>query len=229
MCLWESSAGARETWHPPGLLSDQRQFAPATARNREPILEVLRRPALWPEEPARVLEIASGSGEHAVYFIEHLVDVAWQPSDPSPEARASIDEWVTYSGVENVAPALDLDVEQRPWPVQAKLDLIFCANMIHIAPWACTRALMRGAAGRLAPDGVLVTYGPYLEDDVPTAPGNVAFDAGLRARDPAWGVRRLSAVADEARGAGLRLRERAEMPANNLLLVWARASGDARA
>lgn len=222
MCLWESSAGARETWHPPGLLSDQRQFAPATARNREPILEVLRRPALWPEEPARVLEIASGSGEHAVYFIEHLVDVAWQPSDPSPEARASIDEWVTYSGVENVAPALDLDVEQRPWPVQAKLDLIFCANMIHIAPWSACEALLAEAPRHLRERGVLFLYGPFKRHGAHTAPSNEAFDRSLRARDERWGVRDLDDVVRVARDNGLSLDEVVEMPANNLSVIFRR-------
>ncbi|MFO1199409.1 MAG: DUF938 domain-containing protein [Burkholderiaceae bacterium] len=203
-----------------------RRHSPAADRNGPPILDQLRR--LLPAS-GLMLEIASGTGQHAAFLAAGLPGWTWQPTDGDAESLASIRAWC--AGMARVREPLLLDVLDDPWPPELprEVDAVFCANMIHIAPWACTRALMRGAAGRLAPDGVLVTYGPYLEDDVPTAPGNVAFDAGLRARDPAWGVRRLSAVADEARGAGLRLRERAEMPANNLLLVWARASGDARA
>lgn len=203
-----------------------RRHSPAADRNGPPILDQLRR--LLPAS-GLMLEIASGTGQHAAFLAAGLPGWTWQPTDGDAESLASIRAWC--AGMARVREPLLLDVLDDPWPPELprEVDAVFCANMIHIAPWACTRALMCGAAGRLAPDGVLVTYGPYLEDDVPTAPGNVAFDAGLRARDPAWGVRRLSAVADEARGAGLRLRERAEMPANNLLLVWARASGDARA
>ncbi len=203
-----------------------RRHSPAADRNGPPILAQLQRvlPA-----GGLMLEIASGTGQHAAILAAGLPGWTWQPTDGDAESLASIRAWC--AGMARVREPLLLDVLDDPWPPELprEVDAVFCANMIHIAPWACTRALMRGAAGRLAPDGVLVTYGPYLEDDVPTAPGNVAFDAGLRARDPAWGVRRLSAVADEARSARLRLRERVEMPANNLLLVWVRASGDARA
>lgn len=203
-----------------------RRHSPAADRNGPPILAQLQRvlPA-----GGLMLEIASGTGQHAAHLAAGLPGWTWLPTDGDAESLASIRAWC--AGRARVREPLLLDVLDDPWPPELprEVDAVFCANMIHIAPWACTRALMRGAAGLLAPHGVLVTYGPYLEDDVPTAPGNAAFDAGLRARDPAWGVRRLSAVADEARSAGLRLRERVEMPANNLLLVWARASGDARA
>ena len=129
------------------------------------------------------------------------------------------------AGLANVRPPLRLDVLQSPWAgVPAQVDAIFCANLIHIAPWACCPALMQGAARHLAPQGLLVTYGPYLEDDVPTAPGNQAFDADLRARNPAWGVRRREDVQAQAARDGLALRERVAMPANNLLLVWGRPS-----
>lgn len=197
-----------------------RLFAPATARNREPILRVLSRPHLWPAGPARVLEIASGSGEHAVYFVEHLSDVAWQPSDASAEARESIAEWTAFSGVENVAPPLELDVERRPWPVMARFDLIFCANMIHIAPWSSCVALLEEAPLHLVPRGVLFLYGPYKRGGEHTAPSNEEFDRSLRARDPRWGVRDLDDVTDVARANGLVLEEVVEMPANNLSVIF---------
>ncbi len=124
---------------------------------------------------------------------------------------------------------LRLDVLAQPWPddVPLAVEAMFCANLIHIAPWACTQALMRGAARHLAPTGRLITYGPYLEAEVPTAPGNMAFDADLRARNAAWGLRDLASVTAEAQAAGLALRERVPMPANNLLLVWSRPAGGA--
>jgi hypothetical protein len=124
-----------------------------------------------------------------------------------------------------VLAPITLDVLQPTWPgVPPQLDAIFCANMIHIAPWACCAGLMQGAARHLTPQGLLITYGPYLEDGVPTSPGNVAFDADLRHRNPAWGLRRRAAVEAEAARAGLRLLERVAMPANNLLLVWGRSA-----
>lgn len=209
-------------------MTDPRQFAPATTRNRDAILAVLARPSILgavSAEGARVLEIASGSGEHAVFFTEHLANVAWQPSDPSAEARESVDAWCQFSGVENVAPALELDVERRPWPFQAKFDLIFCANMIHIAPWSAGQALLAEAPRHLAPGGVLFLYGPYKRGGAHTAPSNEAFDRSLRARDARWGVRELEDVVDVARAHGLVLEDVVEMPANNLSVVFRRAAG----
>ena len=195
--------------------------SPAAARNAAPVLEVLR--AHLPAR-ARVLEIASGTGEHAVAFARALPGTTWTPSDPSPEARASIAAWTADSGLANVLPPLDLDAaEPAGWPV-LDVQAIFCANMIHISPWAATEGLLAGA-GRILPDpgGLLVLYGPYRESDAPLAPSNAAFDESLKARDPAWGLRELDAVADLAGSHGLHLTRRVEMPANNLMLLFRRA------
>ena len=141
-----------------------------------------------------------------------------------PAALASISAWVAEQGLPNVRSPLVLDVMAPEWlPGGAQFDLIYCANMLHISPWATCAALMQGSARHLAPGGLLVTYGPYLEGDVPTSEGNLAFDQSLRAQDPAWGIRRVEDVAQVAAGAGLRLHARHAMPANNLLLVWVRA------
>ncbi|NCT82460.1 MAG: DUF938 domain-containing protein [Comamonadaceae bacterium] len=197
---------------------EQRRHSPAAERNGPPILAALQR--LLPAS-GLLLEIASGTGQHAAFLSEGLPGWQWQPSDVEAGALPSIAAWC--AGLERVRPPLRLDVLDDVWPgVPAPLDAIYCANMIHIAPWACTAGLMQGAARQLAPQGLLITYGPYLLDDEPTAPSNLAFDADLRARNPAWGIRRLSDVAGEAQAAGLRLRERVAMPANNQLLVFAR-------
>jgi cyclopropane fatty-acyl-phospholipid synthase-like methyltransferase len=195
---------------------DSRGFAPATARNRDPILAVLVRviPA-----GARVLEIASGTGEHAIYFAARLPGVSWQPSDPSPDARASIDAWRAQSCVDNVATAIELDVTKRPWPVE-QFDALVCINMIHISPWAACEALFAEAPAHLAPRGVLYLYGPYKRGGAHTAESNEAFDRSLRARDPAWGVRDLDDVVALANKRGLLLDELVEMPANNLSVVF---------
>lgn len=190
----------------------------AAERNRGPILAELRR--LLPAHGV-ALEIASGTGQHAAHFAAALPGWQWQPSDLDPVARASIDAW--RDGIANVRPALELDVMEPAWPgVPASLDAIFCANLLHIAPWPTCAALMQGAARHLAPSGLLLLYGPYVVDGEPTAPSNLAFDADLRARNPAWGLRRLAEVMEQAEAAGFALRERVAMPANNLLLVLAR-------
>jgi hypothetical protein len=196
---------------------DARRHSPAADRNAPPILAELQR-VLPPR--GLMLEIASGSGQHAAGFAAGLPGWEWQPTDFDPESMPSISAWC--AGQPRVRPPLPLDVLASPWPaaLPKPVDAMFCANMIHIAPWACTAALMQGAARHLVPGGRLVTYGPHFEDDVSTSPGNIAFDADLRARNPAWGLRRLAAVAEQANGAGLQLHERIEMPANNLLLVW---------
>lgn len=198
---------------------DARQHSPAAERNRQPILDVLRR-LLPPGGTA--LEIASGTGQHAVHFATALPDWTWQPSDLHEDALASIEAWSRACGLPNLLPPLRLDVLQ-PWPVD-RVEAVFCANMLHIAPWPVCGALMRGAARHLAPHGVLVVYGPFFVDGEAAAPSNLAFDADLRRRDPAWGVRRLAEVEREAVAAGLALDERVAMPANNLTLVFRRAA-----
>jgi len=198
----------------------ERRLSSAAERNRAPILAALERVL-----PARgvALEIASGTGQHAAHFARALPGWDWQPSDADPAALASIDAWC--AGVANVRPARRLDVLDASWPgAPERVDAIFCANMLHISPRSTCAALMRGAGRRLAPDGVLVLYGPYVVDGEPTAASNLAFDADLRARDGEWGLRRLADVTREAEAAGLRLREREAMPANNLLLVLERAA-----
>jgi len=191
-----------------------RRQAPAVARNRAPILDVLR-----PHLPPRgvVLEVASGSGEHTAHFAQALPETTFQPSDPDPDARASIDAW--SQDLANVRPALTLDAAAESWPVE-RADTIVCINMIHIAPWAATVGLIRGAARVLPPNGTLFLYGPYLRDGVTTARGNVAFDRDLRARNADWGLRTLEAVAALARNHGFLAPRVVEMPANNLSLVF---------
>jgi SAM-dependent methyltransferase len=207
-----------------------RLCSPAAERNRQPLLEVLRR-VLPPTGHA--LEIASGSGQHVAWFARHLPGWTWQPTDVDERALASIAAWCygdesalaqpdDAAPLANVEPPRRLDVLEARWDVPRRFDAIVCANMLHIAPWACCAALMRGAAHHLVPTGILVTYGPYFVEGEPAAAGNVAFDADLRARDPGWGVRWLHEVAAEAERAGLYLRGRVAMPANNLTLVFGR-------
>ena len=200
------------------MTADPRRHSPAADRNGAPILAELQR--LLP--PAGVLlEIASGTGQHAARCAAAMPAWRWLPSDVEADASASIGAWC--EGLANVAAPLQLDVCALQWHgVPAELDAIFCANMIHIAPWACCQGLMQGAGRHLASSGLLIVYGPYLEDGVPTSPGNLAFDADLRARDPAWGLRQRHAVVSEAARAGLALRERVPMPANNLLFLFQR-------
>jgi SAM-dependent methyltransferase len=202
------------------MTPDPRRHSPAAERNRGPILAELQR--VLPAS-GLLLEVASGTGQHAAFCSAGLPGWHWLPSDFGAEALPSISAWC--EGLPRVRPPITLDVLQPAWPgMPAPLDAIFCANMIHIAPWACCAGLMQGAARHLAPGGLLVTYGPHLEDGVPTAPGNAGFDADLRQRNPAWGLRRREAVEAEAARAGLRLIERVAMPANNLLLVWGRSA-----
>ncbi|MCA9648875.1 MAG: DUF938 domain-containing protein [Myxococcales bacterium] len=190
---------------------------PAVARNREAILDVIRS-----RLPARgtVLEVASGSGEHAVSFGAALPELRWQPTDPDPTARASIEAWVEHEGLPNVARPLALDVTAWPWPITAA-DAMMCINMIHISPWEATQGLLQGASRVLPVGGPLLLYGPYVVDGE-TAPSNRAFDASLRERDPRWGVRELRQVEREAEGHGLGLEEVVVMPANNLTVVLRR-------
>lgn len=194
------------------------RHAPAALRNRGPILDVLA-PAL--PDNGLVLEIASGSGEHVVHFAHAVPGLRWQPSDPDAEARASIAAWVAAEGLRNVLDPLDLNVCDRPWPVGG-VTAIVCINMVHISPWDATIALLSEAGRLLPPDGLLYLYGPYKQAAVPTAPGNVAFDAELRQRNPQWGVRNLEDVEDVANASGLMLGDVIAMPANNLSVLFRR-------
>ena len=195
-----------------------KRHAPATGRNREPIAAVLAE-----ELPAAgtVLEVASGTGEHAVHFARTFPHLAWQPSDPDPGALESIREWRAEAGLPNLLSPIELDASARAWPV-AQADAVLCVNMVHISPFAATEGLVRGAARVLARGAPLIVYGPYLEDDVETAPSNLAFDADLRLRNPDWGLRRAEWLDDLAGRQGFRRTRRVPMPANNLVLVYRR-------
>jgi SAM-dependent methyltransferase len=197
---------------------DARLQAPATARNRAPILEVLRRHL---PQQGLVLEVASGSGEHAVHFAQAFPYLEFQPSDPDADARASIDAWVASLGLANVRPAIALDAATDMWPI-ATADAVLCINMIHIAPWQAAVGLMRGAAKVLADGGVLYLYGPFRRGGAHTAPSNDAFDRSLRAQNPEWGVRDLEAVAALGSDHGFAPPIIEAMPANNLSLVFQR-------
>jgi SAM-dependent methyltransferase len=190
-------------------------FSPAAERNRAPILELLTR--VLPES-CRVLEIASGTGQHAQHFAEARPGWRWQPSDADAVSLPGIA--ARCSGLRNVATPLYLDVLQ-PWSdVLAGFDAVYCANMLHISPWSTCAALMKGVARALVADGRLLIYGPFIVDGEPTVPSNAAFDASLNSRNPEWGLRRLSAVIAEADAVGLRFEQRVAMPANNLMLVF---------
>lgn len=192
--------------------------APAAARNRQPILEVLQRHL--PDE-GLVLEFASGTGQHVVHFAQALPRLTFQPSDPNDSARASIDDWAASLALANVRPALALDAAAGNWPV-AKADAIVCINMIHISPWEATVGLIEGAARLLPAGGTLYLYGPYRRAGHPTAPSNEEFDRDLKSRNPAWGLRTLEDVAALAARHGFAAPTIIEMPANNLSVVFRR-------
>ena len=206
-------------------MSDQPlcQTSPAAEHNKAPILAALQ--GLLPAT-GRALEIAAGTGQHAVHFAGGLPGWNWQPTDPEPAALASIAAWARLSPSPGLLPPMQLDVLAAPWPVNAagapRWDLVFCANMLHIAPWPCCAALMLGAALALAPTGLLITYGPYKVAGETLAPGNQAFDVDLRARNPSWGLRWLHEVDAQAQAAGLQRQGRIPLPANNQLLVFGR-------
>lgn len=217
------------------MTAPERLSSLAAERNRQPILEVLRR-VLPPS--GRALEIASGSGQHVSWFARHLPAWTWQPTEYATESLPSIAAWSVLGATDvaespsahaaagplpNVLPAFQLDVCAPEWPVVGPFDAITCANMIHASPPATLPGLMQGAGRHLAPGGLLATYGPYILDDEPLVASNIEFDAWLKSRDPSWGIRRLADVVAHARGAGLRLRERIAMPANNLMLIFERS------
>ncbi len=195
-----------------------RLFAAAAERNRQPILAVLSR--VLPVS-GLVLEVASGSGEHALWFAQALSPLVWQPSDPDPACRRSIAAHAAGAGLANLEAPLDLDAGAADWPIE-RADAVVCINMTHISPWRATEGLIAGAARIVPPEGVLYLYGPYLRGGHPTAPSNAAFDASLRARNPDWGLRHVEAVATAAGSQGLVLSEVVDMPANNLSLVFIR-------
>lgn len=199
---------------------DARETAPAAERNKQLILEVLARVL-----PTRglVLEIGSGTGQHVAHFAQALPALDFQPSEMDVARHASIAAWVGAGGLSNVRPPIAIDVTARPWSVSAA-DAVVCINVIHIAPWEATLALMAGAGTILPAGGVLVTYGPYLRSGAHTAQSNEAFDASLRARNPRWGVRGIDQVAQAAGSEGLVLEEVVAMPANNFTLVWRKSS-----
>ncbi|MCB9569647.1 MAG: DUF938 domain-containing protein [Myxococcales bacterium] len=199
---------------------DRRRHAPAAARNREAIAEVLARTL-----PARglLLEIGAGTGEHAAHLAPRHPTLTWQPSDPSPEARESIDAWREHVGAANLQPAIDLDAGASTWPIdQAGVDVIMAINVLHISPWSTAEGLMAGAGRHLGAGGIVYLYGPYRIDGEHTTPSNRDFDASLRARDPSWGVRDIGEVAALAAAHGLVLAERVAMPANNFSLIFRR-------
>jgi hypothetical protein len=203
---------------------DQRKFAPATQRNREPILEVLLE--ILPQN-GTILEVASGTGEHAVFFSQHLAPRQWLPSDLNPELRASIMAWSEYLPCDDLKPPLDLDANSPIWSVEKDplpeppISAIVNINMIHISPWSACLGLMAGAGRILPPGGILYLYGPYKQNGEHTAPSNTAFDESLQAQDPAWGVRNLEDVVKSAEAQNLTLIKVHPMPANNFSLVFA--------
>jgi hypothetical protein len=206
-------------------MSDERRFyeaaatglrrsAPAALRNREPIAEVL---VDWLPARGTVLELASGTGEHAAYFAERFRSLEWQPSDVHADALGSIAAWVEEARLPNLRPPVAIDASAPDWPVD-RADAILSINMVHISPWPAALGLLDGAA-RILSDGPLILYGPWLKDDIVTAPSNLEFDANLKGRDPAWGLRRVEDFAEAAQARGFALAETRAMPANNLMLL----------
>jgi SAM-dependent methyltransferase len=197
-------------------MTDPRRHAPATERNREPILAILR--GVLPDS-GTVLEVASGTGEHAIHFARAMPHLIWRPSDPDPAAIASIRAWAENARLPNLRAPLLLDASEAEWPIDAA-DAILCINMIHISPWEATEGLMSGAARLLTGGAPLILYGPYFQRGVETAPSNIAFDESLKSRDPRWGVRQLEDVAALAQRQGFALEAVHAMPANNLTVVF---------
>lgn len=199
------------------LGSGVKRQAPAAARNVEPIGEVL---ADWLPESGLVLEIASGTGEHALAFARRFPGLAWQPSDPDPEALTSIAAW-GGEGPENLLPPVLLDTREADWPV-AHADALLCINMVHISPWESALGLLDGAHRLLGPGASLILYGPWIEEGVELAPSNLTFDHSLRARDARWGLRKVGDFAAEAALRSFVLADRRAMPSNNLMLRFVR-------
>ena len=195
-----------------------KQHAPAAVRNREPIAEVL---AVELPASGKVLELASGTGEHAVHFAARFPALVWQPSDPDEGALASIAAWREESRLPNLLAPIKLDASLNEWS-ETQADAIFCCNMVHISPVAASEGLLRGAARLLAKDAPLIIYGPFLDPGVETAPSNLAFDADLQRRNPAWGLREIEWLDQLGEGHGFKRTRRYALPANNLVLVYRR-------
>ena len=203
---------------------DQRLFFPATERNRGPIGDLLER--MLPAQGA-VLELASGSGEHAITFQRRFPQLRWQTSDPDPTHRASINAWIQHQGLSQVMPAaLNLDVENRPWPlpqtIRRAVNAVVCINLLHISPASCTDAVLEESALLLPSGAPLIIYGPFMRDGAHTSASNAAFDQSLRQRNLQWGVRELNHVTAIAAKAGFKTESVVSMPANNLSLVFQR-------
>ena len=197
-------------------VAGQRRSAPAALRNREPIADVLKE---WLPASGLVLEIASGSGEHGVYFAARFPALEWQPSDVHPDALSSIAAWRDESGLPNLKAPLALDAASSDWPID-RADAVLSINMVHISPWESALGLLDGAARLLGRGAPLILYGPWLKDDVPTAPSNLGFDADLKRRDSRWGLRRVEDFAAAAAERQLRLETTRAMPANNMMLLF---------
>jgi SAM-dependent methyltransferase len=197
-----------------------KRYSPACERNREPIADALR--ALLPPT-GRLLEVAAGTGMHAAWIAPRLPRWTWQPSDADPDALASIEAWAEEAQAPGLLPPIELDLIHHTFP-EGPWDTVFSANMVHIAPWEAAIALFAGAGATLGPRGMLVLYGPFLRDDVPTAPSNLVFDLSLRDRDPRWGVRHLNDLDALAAQTGLSRVTIQELPANNLIVAWQRMS-----
>ncbi len=189
--------------------------APAALRNREPIAEVL---ADWLPDSGLVLEIASGTGEHAIFFADRFPKLEWQPSDVHLDALASIAAWHQAAELSNIRAPIIIDAREPAWPIE-RADAVLSINMVHISPWPSALGLLEGAARVLPADAPLILYGPWLQKGVAAAPSNLAFDADLKRRDPSWGLRLVEEFAAEAGNRGLDLLETREMPANNLMLL----------
>ena len=192
-----------------------RRSAPAALRNREHIAQVLRE---WLPDRGLALEIASGTGEHAVYFAEIFPQLEWQPSDIHPDAIASIQSWRRAAGLTNVRSPIEIDASASTWPIE-RADAVLSINMVHISPWPSALGLLDGTARILRDGGPLILYGPWLKADVPTVQSNLAFDADLKARDSDWGLRKVEDFAAAANDRGFKLEATRTMPANNLMLL----------
>ena len=201
-----------------GPLEGLRRSAPAALRNRESIANVLRE---WLPPSGLVLEIASGTGEHAASFAERFPELDWQPSDIHPDALASIEAWREAAAQPNLRAPLVIDAASGEWPV-GRADALLSINMVHISSWASALGLLDGAARLLPPDAPLILYGPWLKDDIITAPSNLAFDADLKRRNPEWGLRRVDGLSEAAAKRGIDLVETRPMPANNMMLLLRR-------